>query len=94
VAGLPFYYNGKEGLRPELVYEANRRILEMDTDDDAAIEKALPFVLVSSESIGKLLSGKNVTIEQIDTFDNNWNKKGSKRHNPDLVKEAAIIRAK
>ena len=91
---LPFYFNDREELRPELVYEANRRILKMNTDDTEAIMKALPFVLISGESIEKLLSGKKVTIEVIDTFDNNWNKKGSKRHNPDLVKEVAIIRAK
>ena len=92
IRNMPFYYNDREELRPELVYEANRRILKMNTDDDSALEKALPFVLLSSESIEKLLSDKNVTVEFIDMFDNNWNKKGSKRHNPALVKEAAIIR--
>ena len=94
VTDLPFYYNEREELRPELVYEANRRIFKMNTDDMGEVEKALPFVLISSESIEKLLSNKNVSIELIDTFDNNWNKKGSKRHNPNLVKEAAIISAK
>jgi 4-amino-4-deoxy-L-arabinose transferase-like glycosyltransferase len=94
VADMPFYYNDKEELRMELVYEASRRILKMNADDEAAIDNALPFVLISSESIEKLLSDKNVAIEFIGTFDNNWNKKGAKRHNPDLVKEAAIIRAK
>ena len=91
VAELPVYYNDREELRPELVYESNRRILKLNTDDAAAIDKALPFVLISSEPIEQLLAGKNVSIEHIDTFDNNWNKKGSKRHNPNLVKEAAII---
>jgi hypothetical protein len=92
-AVLPFYYNDKEELRAELMYEANRRILKMNTDDDVDINKALPFVLISSEPIEKLQKKKKVKIEFIDTFDNNWNKKGSKRHNPNLVKEAAIIRA-
>ena len=94
VADLPFYYNDKEGLRVEFVYESNRRILKINTDDNEAIEKALPFVLLSNEPIEQLLSGKKVIIEYLDTFDNNWKKKGNKRHNPDLVKEAAIIRAK
>ena len=94
ISNLPIYYNDREELRPELVYETNRRILKMNTDDTDAMEKALPFVLISSEPIEKILSGKNIVIEFIDTFDNNWQKKGSKRHNPNLVKEAAIIRAK
>ena len=93
-ADLPFYCNDKEELRMELVYEVNRRILKMNTDDDAAVKNALPFVFISSESIEKQLSNKNVTIEYIGTYDNNWRKKGDKRHNPDLVKEVAIIRGK
>lgn len=94
VAGLPFYYNAKEELRMELVYETNRRILKMNTDEDEILEKALPFVFISGESIEKLLSDKNVAIEYIGTFDNNWNKKGDRRHNPDLVREVAIIKKK
>ena len=92
--GLTAYYNEKEELRVELVYEANRRFYKMNLEDNESIEKALPFVLISGESIEKKLSNKNVSIELIDTFDNNWKKKGDKRYNPDLVREAAIIRAK
>lgn len=94
VADLPFYYNEKEMLRMELVYETNRRILKIDPNDDAAVTKALPFVLVSGEPIEKLMSDKNVTVEYIGTFDNNWRKKGHKRHNPDLVREVAIIKGR
>jgi 4-amino-4-deoxy-L-arabinose transferase-like glycosyltransferase len=94
VAGLPFYYNEKEELRMELVYETNRRIGKMNPEDDMAVEKALPFVFISGESIEKLMSDKNVTVEYIETFDNNWRKTDHKRHNPELVREVAIIRAK
>jgi flagellar basal body-associated protein FliL len=94
IAELDFYYNEKEELRMELVYEANRRFYKMNPEDDAAIEKALPFVFVSGESIEKLMSPKKVTVEFIGIFDNNWKKKGDKYHNPDLVREVAIIRAK
>lgn len=94
VAGLPFYYNHKEMLRMELVYETNQRIQPLNPDDDTAIMEALPFVFISGESIEKRMSGKNVTIEPVGTFDNNWRKTNHKRHNPDLVREVAIIRAK
>ena len=78
----------------ELVYEANRRIYRMNPEDDIAIKEALPFIFISGESIEKLMLQKNVTVELIGTFDNNWKKKGDKRHNPDLVREVAIIRGK
>jgi len=94
VADLEFYYNEKEEFRVEFVYEANRRFYKMNPDDNAAIKEALPFVFVSGESIEKLMSKKDVSIEYIGAFDNNWRKKGDKRHNPDLVREVAIIRAK
>ena len=94
VAGLPFYYNDREELRMELVYEANRRIIKLNPDDEAAVKEALPFVFISSESIEKVMANNNVTIEYIGAFDNNWRKKGDKRHNPDLLKEVAIIKAK
>ena len=92
VADLELYYNAEEELRVELVYETNRRIYKMNPEDDEAIKKALPFVFISGESIEKLMSQKEVTVELIDTFDNNWKKKGDKHFNPDLVREAAIIR--
>jgi len=92
VAGLPFYYNDREELRMELVYEANRRILKMNPEDETAVKAALPFVFISSESIEKVLSNNNVMIEHIGTFDNNWRKKSDKRHNPALLNEVAIIR--
>ena len=91
IADLTFYYNEREELRVELVYEANRRFYKMNPADETAIEQSLPFVFISGESIEKLMSQKNVSIRYLGTFDNNWKKKGDKRHNPDLVREAAII---
>jgi len=93
-AGLTIYYNEQEELRVELVYEASRRIYKMNPEDAVSIEKALPFVFISGESIGKLMENKNVSVEFIGTFDNNWKKKGDKRYNPNLVREAAIIKEK
>ncbi len=93
VAGLPFFYNPEEGLlRMELVYEANKTIRPIDLSQDAVIYDHLPFVLVSGMPIDSLMAGKLVEIEWIDQFDNNWRKVGHKRHNPELVREVAIIR--
>lgn len=92
VEGFPFYYNDKEELRIELVYEANRNITALNIDNDSLFYASLPFVLVSTETAEQVLYGKNVSIEHIDTFDNNWRKSDSKRYNKNLIKEVAIIR--
>lgn len=94
VEGLPFYYDKDEELRMELVYEANKTIRPMDPSDTVFIHKHTPFVYVTSNSIDSVFANKNVTIEPIDTFDNNWRKTGHKRYNWSLVKEVAIIREK
>ncbi|MDH6304100.1 4-amino-4-deoxy-L-arabinose transferase-like glycosyltransferase [Parabacteroides sp. PF5-5] len=91
---LPFYHNREEPLRIELVYEANQRITEIDLSDKEAIYKATPFVLLSGQPIDSLLAGRDLIIEPVGTFDNNWRKKDHKRYNPELVKEVAIIRKK
>lgn len=92
VEGLPFYYDKDEEMRMELVYEANKTIRPIDPSDTVFIHKHTPFVYVTSLSIDSVFANKNVIIEPIDTFDNNWRKVGHKRYNWDLVKEVAIIK--
>ncbi|MDR2919391.1 MAG: glycosyltransferase family 39 protein [Tannerella sp.] len=92
--GLPLYHDKDEFLRMELVYEVSQRINALDLSDEAAIRKATPFVLISGESADSIMANKNVTVEYIDTYDNNWRKPDHKRHNDELVRQAAIIRAK
>lgn len=75
IEGLPFFYNESEELRLELIFELNRRIIKLDLSDDEAIAKAAPFVFISGESIEKVMADKNVSIDFIDTFDNNWRQK-------------------
>lgn len=91
VQNMPFFYNEKEQLRMELVYEANQVIRPLNVSDSALIQSKLPFVFVSGAPIDSLLTGKNVKIEYIDTFDNNWQKSSSRRYNEDLVRQVAII---
>lgn len=94
VAGLPFFYNEKEGLRIELVYEANRVISPIDVSDSTAIYNKMPFVFVSGQPVDSIFKDLHVNIDHIDTFDNNWRKTDSKRYNLDLVREVAIIKSK
>lgn len=91
---LPIYYIQDEKIRMELVYEINQQIKPLNLSDDVAIRKAIPFVLISGQPVDSVMKNKNVTIEYIDTYDNNWRKPEHKRHNPELVRHAAIIRAK
>ncbi|MCD8186792.1 MAG: phospholipid carrier-dependent glycosyltransferase, partial [Rikenellaceae bacterium] len=92
VEGLPLYYHAAEELRMELVYESNKTIRPLHIDQDTLVLDRTPFVFVSGISVDSLFAGKNVTIEHIDTFDNNWRKTGHKRYNPNLVRHVAIIR--
>lgn len=89
---LPFYYNEPEGVRMELVYETNRTIRPIDLTDSVAVHRSLPFVLISGAPIDQALTGKNVQIEPVGHFDNNWRKPESSDYNPDLVKQVAVMR--
>ena len=93
VKNLPFYYDAKTYVRMELVYEANKRIEPLDLSNDSLVYSKAPFVLVSIVPTDSLIHNKNVGIEYIDTFDNNWRKRGSKRYNEYLVSYVSIIRA-
>ncbi|MCC8035872.1 MAG: glycosyltransferase family 39 protein [Rikenellaceae bacterium] len=88
--GLAFYYEADKPLRMELVYEADAFILPLDLSDSALMRK-VPLVLVSQEPAELLLEGSGLTVEHLDTYDNNWRKRGHKRYNPDLVRHAAVV---
>ncbi len=91
VENLPFYYNDKEALRMELVYEANKTIRPLDVTNDSIIYSKTPFVFVSKIPIDSVFFNKNVIIKPIDTFDNNWRKTNHKRYNKDLVRHVAVV---
>lgn len=95
IQDLPFFSNAADGpIRMELVYEVNQRIKELDVSDEEAIAKATPFVFVSQLPIDSVMADKNVTVEPLGRFDNNWRKVEHKRYDPALVKEVALIRQK
>lgn len=88
--GLPFYHEAGKPVRMELVYEANSLIRPLDLTDSTFVDR-LPFVLISAEPASSLLEGRGLRIVHIDTYDNNWRKKNHKRHNPELVRHAAVV---
>lgn len=89
---LPIYYEADSPLRMELVYEVNRLIQPIRLSDSTYYDK-LPFILISSEPADSIFADTGLTVEHIDTYDNNWRKTDHKRHNKELVRHAAIIRA-
>lgn len=89
---LPFYHNQEEEIRMELVYGANRTIRPLDLSNDSLVYTLLPFVLISGKPVDSLFRDKPVVIEPVTITDDNWRKRGSKRYNPNLVREVAIIR--
>jgi len=91
VTSLPFFYNSQEELRIELVYESDKTIAPLNISDTTLIYNQLPFVFVSGQSIDSIFNTLQVDIDHIGTFDNNWQKRESKRFNPNLVREVAII---
>lgn len=90
---LPFYQPENEFIRMELVYETGKPIAHIDTKNDSLVYSRLPFVLISVQPAPALLEGLDISAEYIGTFDNNWRKTDSKRHNKNLVKEVYVIRS-
>lgn len=94
---LPFYYPKNEELRPELIYEAGRRILPWDVEKDTTILEALPIVLVSGESAEAVLPAsvkERVTLRLVDVYDNNNRPKNTKRYSPKFVRYVTILEKK
>ena len=88
---LPFYYNADEELRMELVYDANKIIRPIDANSD--IHAITPFVILSGKPLDTLFPGDStLTVDPIDTYDNNWRKRDSRRYNQALVRHVGVVR--
>ena len=93
---LPFYYLSTDTLRIELVYEAHKRIEDIDLADTTAVKKALPFVLLSStEHISEEEKWKSsVTITPVGRYDDNPWPQGHRRYTEDFIKYVTVWRQK
>lgn len=97
IEGLAFYYPKGENLRIELVYEAGRRILPWDMENDTLRLGQLPFVLVSSQSAQETLPEnilQKVELEQIDVYDDNHRPKDTQWYSDIFIKHVTLLKAK
>lgn len=93
---VPFYYDCKEEMRIEIVYEANRKILPYCFEKEGKFP-ALPFVLVSQQSAEEVLPAsllENVHTQLIGVYDDNKRPAGTKLHSPLFVHHVTLITAK
>ncbi len=97
LAGLPFYYNSKEELRIELVYEANRKIRPLHFEDEREMMRSLPCAVVTRRRVGEELSKR--ILSQVDTvyigqYDDNRRPKGNKHYNDLFFNHVTILKHK
>lgn len=91
---LPFYHSKDEVLRIELVYEAHKKIGDMDLTNKEEIIKALPFVLISQKPAELLIPDsirKDLNLRFIDCYDNNRWAKGHKRYDSVFISNVTIV---
>ena len=91
---LPFYHSKDEVLRIELVYEAHKKIGDMDLTNKEEITKALPFVLISQKPAEQLIPDsirKDLSLRFIDCYDNNRWAKGHKRYDSVFISNVTIV---
>lgn len=91
---LPFYHSKDEVLRIELVYEAHKKIGDMDLSNKEEIIKALPFVLISQKPAEQLIPDsirKDLNLRFIDCYDNNRWAKGHKRYDSVFISNVTIV---
>ena len=96
---IPFKYSDTQEVAPriEIVYEAGRQIRPVNLSDSAQVMQALPFALLTQDSIGTLipeniLSHCNVSF--IDQFDDNQRPKTSRRHSKLFVYDLYLLTPK
>lgn len=91
---LPFYHDKNKELRIEIVYEAHKKILDLDLTNREEVMKALPFALVSPDPAEEAIPDsirKDLKLRFIGRYDNNTWPKGHKRYNDVLVSNVTIV---
>lgn len=91
--GLPFYFDCREQMRIEIVYEAHRKILPYCFEENREFP-VLPFVLVSQKSAGETLPAdllEKVDTELIGIYDDNKRPAGNKLHSPSFVHHVTLL---
>lgn len=95
--GVPFYHPCDEELRIEIIYEAGRRILSWDVQNDTTILDRLPVVLVSGKPAEEILPGhvkEKVSLRLVNVYDNNTRKKNTRHYSPNFIRYVTILESK
>lgn len=90
---IPFYYDKKDELRIEIVYEAGRKILPRSFQEGTDMPE-LPFALVSQEKAEEVLPEswlEKVQLKVIGIYDDNKRLAGSSLHSPKFVHQVTLI---
>lgn len=91
---LPFYHDKNKELRIEIVYEAHKKILDLDLTNREEVMKALPFALISQDPAEEAIPDsirKDLKLRFIGRYDNNTWPKGHKRYNDVFVSNVTIV---
>lgn len=93
---IPFYYDCKEELRIEIVYEAGRKILPYCFREQTTLPE-LPFVLVSQGKADEVLPvnfSEQVELELLGIYDDNKRPVNTAWHSPLFVHQVTLVKAK
>lgn len=94
---LPFYYVDGEELRIELVYEAGRRILPWNIENDSVPFIQLPVVLVSEKSVEETLPPAlldKLDWKLIGVYDDNRRQKNTKFYSDLFIRYVTVLDVK
>jgi 4-amino-4-deoxy-L-arabinose transferase-like glycosyltransferase len=97
LVSLPFYRDSRAGMRIEIVYAANRKILPLNLRDDKSVIRALPCALVTHQRVGTLLTKKTMSL--VDTiycghYDDTYFRSRKKSYTDDFKYHVTILRLK
>ncbi len=94
---VAYYYNQKEELRIELVYETRKKIRPLDFNNEQEMLKAMPCLVITRHSMKEELPAsllQKIDTVKIGTFDDNRHPK-SDRHYTDLfLNQATLLEVK
>ena len=94
---VPFYYNAKEPLRIELVYEANRKILPMNLSDSIEVMSSLPLAVVSQKPIAQEMPVsilKHLDVVKIGYYDDNKHPKKDRHYSSAFLNYVTLLKKK
>lgn len=94
---MPIYHNADETLRMELVYEAKRHIHALELDNEEALMKVLPCLVLTQKSLKDELPASilnHLDTLRVGVFDDNRLPRSSNHYRMELVNHVNILKLK